>query len=101
MFDTRCKQKKIINFFRMQDEAAGEVPVAFVARTNGSQISEDDVKQYISKQVIYPPLSPFSVFYFSENKKNINMNIRKKKFPVVKFQSQYDYYRDVNSHQPN
>lgn len=37
----------------MQDEAAGEVPVAFVVRSNGSQISEDDVKQYISKQVVF------------------------------------------------
>lgn len=36
---------------RMQDETAGEVPVAFVVRSNGSQINEDDVKQFISKQV--------------------------------------------------
>lgn len=35
----------------MKDEAAGEVPVAFVVRSNGSKISEDDIKQYISKQV--------------------------------------------------
>ncbi|KAI4377673.1 hypothetical protein MLD38_015262 [Melastoma candidum] len=37
----------------MKDEAAGEVPVAFVVRSKGSQISEDEIKQYISKQVIY------------------------------------------------
>lgn len=37
----------------MQDKAAGEVPVAFVVTTNGSQITEDDVKQYISKQVVF------------------------------------------------
>ena len=35
----------------MKDEAAGEVPVAFVVRSNGSKISEDEIKQYISKQV--------------------------------------------------
>ena len=39
----------------MQDEAAGEVPVAFVVTSNGSQITEDEVKQYISKQVILKP----------------------------------------------
>lgn len=38
--------------FRMKDEVAGEVPVAFVVRSNGSMISEDEIKQYISKQVI-------------------------------------------------
>ncbi|XP_057545522.1 4-coumarate--CoA ligase 1-like isoform X1 [Amaranthus tricolor] len=37
----------------MQDETAGEVPVAFVVRSNGSQITEDDVKQYVSKQVVF------------------------------------------------
>ncbi|KAL9224588.1 hypothetical protein vseg_000608 [Gypsophila vaccaria] len=37
----------------MQDEAAGEIPVAFVTRLNGCQITEDDVKQYISKQVVF------------------------------------------------
>jgi len=35
----------------MKDEAAGEVPVAFVVKSNGYEISEDDIKQYISKQV--------------------------------------------------
>ncbi|CAD5181876.1 unnamed protein product [Musa acuminata subsp. malaccensis] len=37
----------------MKDEAAGEVPVAFVVRSNGSKISEDEIKQYISKEVVF------------------------------------------------
>ncbi|KAK2646326.1 hypothetical protein Ddye_021521 [Dipteronia dyeriana] len=37
----------------MKDEAAGEVPVAFVVKSNGSKITEDDIKQYISKQVVF------------------------------------------------
>ncbi|XP_041019086.1 4-coumarate--CoA ligase 2-like isoform X1 [Juglans microcarpa x Juglans regia] len=38
----------------MKDEAAGEVPVAFVVKSNnGSKINEDDIKKYISKQVVF------------------------------------------------
>ncbi|GAV59595.1 AMP-binding domain-containing protein/DUF4009 domain-containing protein [Cephalotus follicularis] len=37
----------------MKDEGAGEVPVAFVVRANGSKIAEDEIKQYISKQVVF------------------------------------------------
>ncbi|XP_010928652.1 4-coumarate--CoA ligase 2 isoform X2 [Elaeis guineensis] len=37
----------------MKDELAGEVPVAFVVRKAGSEITEDEIKQCISKQVVY------------------------------------------------
>ncbi|KAL0425185.1 UNVERIFIED_CONTAM: 4-coumarate--CoA ligase 1 [Sesamum radiatum] len=42
--------KEIIN---MKDEKTGEVPVAFVVKSNGSMISEDEIKQFIAKQVIF------------------------------------------------
>lgn len=35
----------------MKDEQAGEVPVAFVVKSNGTTITEDEIKQFISKQV--------------------------------------------------
>lgn len=37
----------------MIDEKVGEVPVAFVVRSNGSTTTEDEVKQFISKQVVF------------------------------------------------
>ncbi|KAI9125723.1 hypothetical protein K1719_003141 [Acacia pycnantha] len=37
----------------MKDEDAGEVPVAFVVTSNGSKLSEDEIKHYISKQVVF------------------------------------------------
>ncbi|KAK4337541.1 hypothetical protein RND71_042028 [Anisodus tanguticus] len=37
----------------MKDEIAGEVPVAFVVRVNGSKISEEEIKKYVSDQVIF------------------------------------------------
>ncbi|XP_038878634.1 4-coumarate--CoA ligase 1-like [Benincasa hispida] len=37
----------------MKDEVAGEVPVAFIARSDGTNITEDEIKQYISKQVVF------------------------------------------------
>ncbi|XP_042482911.1 4-coumarate:CoA ligase 1-like [Macadamia integrifolia] len=37
----------------MKDELAGEVPVAFVVKSNGYEITEDDIKKYISKQVVF------------------------------------------------
>lgn len=35
----------------MNDDQAGEVPVAFVVKENDSEITENEVKQFISKQV--------------------------------------------------
>ncbi|XP_009145505.2 4-coumarate--CoA ligase 4 isoform X2 [Brassica rapa] len=37
----------------MKDEVADEVPVAFVVRSKGSQLTEDDIKNYVNKQVVH------------------------------------------------
>ncbi|XP_047327333.1 4-coumarate:CoA ligase 1-like [Impatiens glandulifera] len=37
----------------MKDERAGEIPVAFIVKSNGSEINEEDIMKYISDQVIY------------------------------------------------
>lgn len=37
----------------MKDEIADEVPVAYVVRSEGSQLTEDDVKSYVNKQVTF------------------------------------------------
>ncbi|CAH8383144.1 unnamed protein product [Eruca vesicaria subsp. sativa] len=37
----------------MKDEIADEVPVAYVVRSEGSQLTEDDVKSYVNKQVVH------------------------------------------------
>ncbi|KAH9296597.1 hypothetical protein KI387_040185, partial [Taxus chinensis] len=33
-----------------KDEAAGEVPVAFVVRSNGFLMTEEEIKQFVAKQ---------------------------------------------------
>ncbi|KAJ3693385.1 hypothetical protein LUZ60_008865 [Juncus effusus] len=37
----------------MNDEVAGEVPVAYVVPTKDSELTEEEIKQYISKQVVF------------------------------------------------
>nr|AAT02218.1 4-coumarate-CoA ligase [Agastache rugosa] len=36
-----------------KDDAAGEVPVAFVVPANGSELTEEAVKEFVSKQVVF------------------------------------------------
>lgn len=45
--------------FSLKDEVAGEVPVAFVVRSNGSKITEDEIKQYVSQQVLFNKIIGF------------------------------------------
>ncbi|KAF3792153.1 4-coumarate--CoA ligase 1 [Nymphaea thermarum] len=37
----------------MKDDAAGEIPVAFVVKSNGSDITEDDIKKFVAQQVVF------------------------------------------------
>ncbi|KAJ1268680.1 hypothetical protein BS78_07G153200 [Paspalum vaginatum] len=37
----------------MKDDSCGEVPVAFVVTSHGSEITEDEIKQYVAKQVVF------------------------------------------------
>ncbi|KAL5973982.1 4-coumarate--CoA ligase 1 [Asimina triloba] len=39
--------------YRMKDEMAGEVPVAFIVKSNGSSITEEEIKRYIAEQVVF------------------------------------------------
>nr|ASU91351.1 4 coumarate CoA ligase [Indosasa hispida] len=37
----------------MKDDLAGEVPVAFIVQTVGSEITEDEIKQFVAKEVVF------------------------------------------------
>ncbi|CAD6245302.1 unnamed protein product [Miscanthus lutarioriparius] len=37
----------------MKDDSCGEIPVAFVVTSGGSEITEDEIKQYVAKQVVF------------------------------------------------
>nr|AFG26323.1 4-coumarate-CoA ligase [Cinnamomum osmophloeum] len=37
----------------MKDVLAGEVPVAFVVKSNSSNITEEEIKQFVAKQVVF------------------------------------------------
>lgn len=37
----------------IKDDSCGEIPVAFVVRSDGSEITEDEIKQYVAKQVVF------------------------------------------------
>ncbi|KAF7083967.1 hypothetical protein CFC21_087682, partial [Triticum aestivum] len=37
----------------LKDDLAGEVPVAFVMRIEGSEITEDDIKKFVAKEVVF------------------------------------------------
>nr|CAB3483118.1 unnamed protein product [Digitaria exilis] len=37
----------------MKDDSCGEIPVAFVVTSDGSEITDDEIKQYVAKQVVF------------------------------------------------
>lgn len=43
----------LLIIYSMKDDQAGEVPVAFVVRSSDSNITEDEIKQFVSKQVSF------------------------------------------------
>jgi 4-coumarate--CoA ligase len=47
----------------MKDEDSGEIPVAFVIKSENSQVTGEEIMQYISKQVNFN-YSPVSFFFF-------------------------------------
>jgi hypothetical protein len=50
----------------MIDEIAGEVPVAFIVRIEGSAISENEIKQFVAKEVMLSlSISPSTALWFT------------------------------------
>jgi hypothetical protein len=45
----------LVIFLRVKDDLCGEVPVAFIKRIEGSEITENEIKQFVSKEVNYCP----------------------------------------------
>ena len=37
----------------MKDEDAGEVPVAFIVRSNGWEVTEEEIERFVSQQVVF------------------------------------------------
>ncbi|KAF0887777.1 hypothetical protein E2562_004004 [Oryza meyeriana var. granulata] len=37
----------------IKDDLASEVPVAFIVRTKGSEINEDEIKKFVAKEVVF------------------------------------------------
>lgn len=42
---------KNLQYFRLEDEEAGEIPMAYVVRAAGCQLSEDQVIKFVASQV--------------------------------------------------
>lgn len=61
--------------FSMKDEAAGEIPVAFVVRSNGSEITEDEIKTYISQQVFFTNIIGFFIYLLDHEEFKDQFNI--------------------------
>jgi hypothetical protein len=74
----------------------GEIPVAFVAKAKGSELSEDDVKQFVAKEVIFIfLLAPFEfmhVLMLNVNIRNgiIQLKIKKQMHVFVLFYLPFD-----------
>lgn len=52
----------ILHVYRQKDDVAGELPVAFVVRSNGFELTEETVKEFVAKQVgrNFLPSPPYS-----------------------------------------